>query len=127
MRMKLLPLLEAKRELVITVKRILMKTLVTTQTLVRRIIVKSWTVMKALAKTGLISRLRPRRMIDTEVMMMSVVIGEKVEAAVAAVETETDTTNLRRRVKTNIGRLRRKRASMETKTGIGIVEETGRE
>merc|ERR1719342_928247 len=36
-------------------------------------------------------------------------------------------TNLRRRVKTNIDHLRRRRVSMETRTGIGIVEETGRE
>merc|ERR1712029_435936 len=128
MRMKHLPPQEVMREAVVnTVKRIPMKTLVTTQTPVKRTIAKSLTVMKVLAKTGLISRLRLLRMIDIEVMTMNVVIGEKVEAAVVVAETETDTTNLRRRVKTNIAHLTRRKASMETRTGIGMVEETGRE
>merc|ERR1719445_1878377 len=104
---------------------ILRRTSVMIPTPVKRItVVMSSVVTRALAKTGPTSRLRLRRMIATEMTMMTEEAGVGREAVVAVVGIAIDSpTNLQRRV--SIGPRRRKvDMETETETGTGV---TGRE
>merc|ERR1719360_308350 len=115
------PLREVKKRM--RVMMILRRTLVMIPTPVKRItVVMTSVATRALAKTGLTSRLRLRRMTATEMTMMTeeAEVGREAVAAVVGIATDCPT-NLRRRV--SIGPRRRK-VDMETEIETGV---TGRE